>query len=100
VDYHGNEEINYTEFLMATMDAAKLMDDQNLTALFQNFDTDNSGSITKANIITAMSKMGHEINQSELDEIMRKHDLKHDNQISYAEFKAMMLDLDDFTTGR
>ena len=40
VDYFGNDEINYTEFLVATLDARTLMDDQNLHAIFQNFDTD------------------------------------------------------------
>lgn len=99
VDYFGNDEINYTEFLVATLDAKKLLDEKNLHAIFQNFDTDNSGSITKQNIITALGKMGSEITQGELDEVMRKHDLKHDDQLSFAEFKAMMMDIHDVQQG-
>ena len=71
------------------------MDEQNLHALFQNFDTDNSGTITKQNIITAMSKMGNDINQAELDQTMSKHDMKLDGEISFSEFKAMMYDIHD-----
>ena len=43
------------------------LDDSKLQALFSQFDTDGSGNITKENIVTAMSKIGHEITQGELD---------------------------------
>ena len=39
--------------------------------------------------------MGHEINQGELDDIMRKHDLEKNGVISKAEFKALFLDTAD-----
>jgi len=42
-----------------------------------------------------MSKMGNDISQAELDEIMKKHDLELNNQISFQEFKAMMYDIHD-----
>jgi Ca2+-binding EF-hand superfamily protein len=44
-----------------------------------------------------MSKIGHDITQKELDEIMRQHDLEDDGVISYMEFKALFLDLKDVT---
>ena len=62
VDYFGNKKINYTEFLVATLDVKSFLDDNKLQAIFSQFDTDGSGSITKDNIITAMNKIGHEIN--------------------------------------
>ena len=64
-------------------------------ALFNQFDTDNSGNITRANIITAMNKIGHDITQAELDEIMSEHDLEKNDVISFYEFKALLLDMDD-----
>ena len=61
VDYFGNGKINYTEFLVATLDVKAFMDDNKLQAMFNQFDTDGSGVITKENIITAMNKIGHDI---------------------------------------
>jgi len=61
VDYFGNGKINYTEFLVATLDVKMFMDDNKMQAIFNQFDTDGSGVITKDNIITAMNKIGHSI---------------------------------------
>ena len=43
VDYFGNQKINYTEFLVATIDVKSFLDDGKLHALFNQFDTDGSG---------------------------------------------------------
>ena len=67
VDYFGNQKINYSEFLMATLNTREFLDDTKLRALFSQFDTDGSGVITQKNIVAAMTKMGHEINQGEID---------------------------------
>ena len=59
VDYFGNGKINYTEFLVATLDVKSFLDNEKLKAVFNQFDTDGSGVITRQNIITAMQKIGH-----------------------------------------
>ena len=59
VDYFGNGKINYTEFLVATLDVKSFLDKTKLEAVFNQFDTDGSGVITRDNIITAMQKIGH-----------------------------------------
>ena len=46
VDYQGNDKINYSEFLSATIDVKRFLSDQRLRAIFSHFDTDSSGSIT------------------------------------------------------
>ena len=61
VDYFGNNKINYSEFLMATLDVRQFLDDNKLRAIFNQFDTDGSGNITKDNIVTAMNKIGRDI---------------------------------------
>ena len=61
VDYFGNKKINYTEFLVATLDVKSFLDDNKLQAMFNQFDTNGSGVITKENIVTAMNKIGHTI---------------------------------------
>ena len=96
VDYFGNGKINYTEFLVATLAVKAFLDDSKLQAVFNQFDTDGSGVITKDNIITAMNKIGHEITEEELNQIMKEHDTKRDGVISYQEFKAVIMDIQDF----
>ena len=54
IDYFGNKKINYSEFLVATLDIKAFLDDNKLRALFMTFDTDNSGTITRENIVSAM----------------------------------------------
>lgn len=100
VDYFGNQKINYTEFLVATIDVKNFLDDGKLQALFSQFDTDNSGQITRLNIVTAMNKIGHDITQQELDEIMAEHDLEKNDVISFYEFKALLLDMDDLQSAK
>jgi len=42
-----------------------------------------------------MDKMGNRISKSELTGIMREHDIEGNNVISYTEFKALLLDIND-----
>ena len=60
------------------MDVTANMTEAQILELYNQFDTDHSGSITKENIITAMAKVGHQLTQDELDEIMTQHDLAQD----------------------
>lgn len=48
--------------------------------------------ITKENIKDAMSKMGSDITDDEIKEIMKKHDSSGDQAISLEEFKKMIMD--------
>ena len=93
IDYHENGQINYTEFLVATLEIKRILSDKKLKALFKQFDTDGTGNITREDIVKSMNKMGHGITQEELEETMAQHDIKHDGQISFIEFKALILDL-------
>lgn len=42
-----------------------------------------------------MNKIGHEITQEDLDKIMAQHDIEKNKVITFIEFKAMFLDLED-----
>ena len=50
VNFRGNGVINYSEFLAATMDLREMMSEERLQALFNFFDRDGSGYLTKDNI--------------------------------------------------
>ena len=40
-----------------------------------------------------MNKIGHDINQVELDQIMSEHDIEKNGIISYLEFKYIFMDI-------
>ena len=67
MDYHGNQMINYSEFLAATIDVKFFLTDSKLKAIFQQFDTDNSGFITAENIQLAMQKLGKNMSLTEVE---------------------------------
>ena len=55
IDYRGNREINYTEFLAATVSVQKFLTDKDMKALFRQFDVDSTGKLSRENIAEAMS---------------------------------------------
>ena len=58
VDLHDHHQINYTEFLAATISVQKILTNERLMAMFKQFDADNSGFITYDDIVEAMQKLG------------------------------------------
>jgi calcium-dependent protein kinase len=53
-DTDGSGEINYTEFLAATMDAKLFMREEYLRTAFNMFDKDGSGKIDNEEIISLL----------------------------------------------
>lgn len=52
IDTSGNGFIDYTEWIAATIDKKKLLNEQNLRTAFDAFDQDKSGAISKDNLKT------------------------------------------------
>ena len=50
IDLDGNGTIDYTEFVMATVNEKKLMTEERLKMAFQMFDADKNGSLSPAEI--------------------------------------------------
>ena len=64
--------------------------------IFKHFDVDDTDYISKDNIKQAMQKLGKNISQDEIEEAIKIHDIKHDGQINFDEFKIMfMADIED-----
>jgi Ca2+-binding EF-hand superfamily protein len=61
-----------------------------MNAIFDCFDVDHTGQITFVAIKKAFTKFGRDIPDAEVMEIISKHDMDHDNSISFEEFKIMM----------
>ena len=60
-DTDGSGEINYTEFLAATIDANVFMRDDYLRTAFNMFDKDGSGKIDNEEVIALLQ--GEDLNQ-------------------------------------
>lgn len=60
---------------------------------FEVFDKDNSGTISADEIRAVLKKCGEDLDDKELDEMLRRVDVDGDGKISIEEFAAVMCDL-------
>ncbi|KAF3451717.1 hypothetical protein FNV43_RR07813 [Rhamnella rubrinervis] len=88
-DVDGNGTIDYIEFISATMHRHRLDRDEHLYKVFQYFDKDNSGFITRDELETAMKEHGMG-DESGIREIISEVDTDNDGRINYSEFCTMM----------
>jgi Ca2+-binding EF-hand superfamily protein len=94
VDHNGDNEIDFDEFLilMRSRGGKKTRNpEQELIDAFKVFDTDNSGSIDKHELKSLMDSLGQKLSSEELDAMMDEVDTDGNGEISYEEFKAMMV---------
>ncbi len=85
----GGEKINYTEFVAATLDKKKILNNVKLFATFKHFDIDNSGWITVANLKEVMARAGRKIMNEVLKGWINENDNMRDGQINFEEFYKM-----------
>mgnify|MGYP001048624262 CR=1 FL=1 len=58
IDYKGNNKLNYSEFIAATLSVQQVMTQIKLTQLFKHFDVDDTDYITPENLKEAFAKAG------------------------------------------
>lgn len=87
-------KIKYTEFLIATVEKKRLLDDELMYLTFQHFDFDNDGFINVSDLRMAMENAGAGMDASmqEVEAMIADWDLDHNRQIDFKEFKQMMED--------
>jgi Ca2+-binding EF-hand superfamily protein len=92
VDDNGDMEIDFEEFLLLMKSRIGTRDpEQELKDAFAVFDTDNSGSIDRKELKRLMKKLGQALSEAELDAMMDEVDENGDGEISFEEFKALMM---------
>jgi len=90
IDYVGNGKINYTEFLAATLSFRDDLTDEMLLRLFKRFDVDDTGYISKENLLHAFKRLGRpNLTLDEDTQMIAAQDIEKDEQISFQEFKKM-----------
>ena len=89
MDYHDNKQINYSEFLAASIDVQSFLTESRLKVVFNQFDTDASGVITEENIFFAMQKLGRETRREDVHSMIAQHDTNGDGVLNFEEFKSI-----------
>ena len=88
-DADGSGEIDYSEFVVSSINKRKLLSNEKLEAAFNLFDKDGSGSIS-ANEIREVLGVGKNIDEKVWNDIITEVDGNGDGEISFIEFKIMM----------
>eukprot|EP00475_Leptophrys_vorax_P030944 TRINITY_DN4668_c3_g1_i1.p1 TRINITY_DN4668_c3_g1~~TRINITY_DN4668_c3_g1_i1.p1 ORF type:complete len:364 (+),score=52.73 TRINITY_DN4668_c3_g1_i1:104-1093(+) len=86
IDHSG--EIEYGEFLAATLHLSKIDKQENLLRAFEYFDSDGSGTITLDELQKACADL--KMSQEEVEDMMKEIDENKDGTIDYQEFVQMM----------
>lgn len=92
VDLDNSGYIDYSEFVVATMNEKNLFSEKKLKAAFKMFDVDGSGTISKDEVKESLQKI-QKFSDDELSEIMGQVDENGDGEISFEEFKVIMCNL-------
>ncbi|XP_037703771.1 calmodulin-like [Choloepus didactylus] len=92
VDKDGDGVINFQEFLeaMAKRLEAVGSEPEALREAFRVFDLNNDGRISVAELKQAVTNMGMEISEEEVDEMVREVDTDQDGHVDYEEFVRML----------
>lgn len=94
VDENGDNEIDFEEFLtLMRLRMGESGDDAeaNLKAVFDIFDADKSGYIDRDEMRRLMKKLAQDLNEEEISAIMEEVDTDGDGEISFEEFKSLMI---------
>ena len=92
VDIDGSGEIDYTEFITATMNKSQLLSQERLEMAFKLYDIDGSGTITKDELKAILGKQ-HQYEDSFWEGMISEVDKNGDGMIDIHEFSEMMLSL-------
>jgi calcium-dependent protein kinase len=88
IDVDKNGRIDYTEFLASTLQKKNFLKIERLFEAFTMFDKDNTGYITKDNLIKVLK--AEKCQEKEIDSYIKAADKNGDGAIDYKEFLEFM----------
>ena len=89
LDQTGDQEIHYTEFVAAALQAKLILNEKYIKEAFQKFDVDNTGLISEDDLRRVI---GDEYKGENVGQILRQVDYKNNGYIDYDEFVRALLD--------
>lgn len=92
VDVDNSGEIDFSEWVTATADKSKLLQEDKLKAAFSYYDTDGSGSISTDEIKDVLG-VGKQISEEVWLQVLKEVDSDGNGEVDFEEFKTMMLKL-------
>lgn len=93
MDYLHQGRIKYSDFLAATLDRRKYVDEEVLDLAFSHFDSDSDGFITPSDLKSSLLGPDSELCEDDIDEMIAEFDYNQDARIDKDEFRAMMENL-------
>ncbi|OMJ89724.1 hypothetical protein SteCoe_8089 [Stentor coeruleus] len=94
VDSDGSGEIDYTEFITATLNRTRLLSRDRLEMAFKLYDIDGSGTITKDELKAIFGKQRH-YDDAFWEAMINEVDKNGDGVVDIHEFSEMMLSLNN-----
>lgn len=85
MDADGSGEIEYSEFVVATLNEKNLLSNNKLQTAFKMFDKDGGGTISVDEIKEVLS-FGQNLDEHIIQQIIKQVDANGDGEISYEEF--------------
>ena len=92
VDVDNSGEIDFSEFVTATVNRGELLQHDKLKAAFEMYDKDGSGSISTDEIKQVLG-VGKDISEEVWQQIVIEVDANGDGEVSFEEFQIMMTQL-------
>jgi len=91
-DADGNGEIDYSEFLHATLDRRRYLTDEALLAAFRVFDRNGDGGICREELKHVLCSCSHDMDGccQRVLELLNDIDVSGDGLVDFGEFKDMM----------
>jgi len=91
IDTDQSGQINYTEFIAATMEKSVYLKEEKLWACFKMFDKDGSGKISAEELKEALgTDETYKHDMTYWEQMIKEADLNGDGEIDYNEFIKMM----------
>lgn len=88
--YIESGKINYSEFLVATLNKKALMYEEIMWEAFKIFDKKNSGKINVKDLKLALKEAGCEFSEEEFQELIAEAKLDGNSDIDFNNFKVVM----------
>lgn len=91
LDFSGDQQINFTEYLVATLSESKLCQKKNIETLFCKFDRDGDGIILKEDIAREFKLINQPLSKTELKKILKPYDSQKNGYITYEDFEGIVM---------
>ena len=90
INFSGDRHINYTEFCMATMEKADLLNSKNIKTLFKIFDSDSDGKISQNDITKELEKSGC-FSKNTIKRVIKDSGMEKNSKYGVEEFENILL---------